>query len=273
MRAAVVATPVLERLRAGPVDGVVRGATARAAYLDLGGFVVALTAPGIPLMPDGVAVDATAVPDGPVRAGPDGIAVGRATLRLEGVRVWDPVLPRAAPGAAPALRARGAAIVAALGPAEATEPGALAAGERGREGLALLRRALAERDAGLGARAAALLIGLGGGLTPEGDDVLTATAAVVGAVAGAAGIAAEERARLVAALVPRDAAARTTALSATLLALAARGCVIEPVHRLLEPAGAGWRDALAILAATGASTGRAYAAAAGSALVLLLGEG
>ncbi len=51
--------------------------------------------------------------------------------------------------------------------------------------------------------------------------------------------------------------------------------MIEPVHRLLDLAGgdAGWRGALATLAATGASTGRAYAEAAGSALVLLLGDG
>jgi hypothetical protein len=270
MRAAVVATPVLERLRAGPVEGVVRGATARAAYLDLDGFVVALTAPGVPLMPDGIAVDVTAVPDGPVRAGPEGIVLGAAALRLDGARVWDPVLPPAAPEDAAALRARGAAILAALGPAGADADG-LAVGERGREGLALLRRSLSGRDAGLATRAAALLVGLGGGLTPEGDDVLTATAAVVRAVADAARLADEERA-LVTALVPADAAARTTALSATLLTLAARGCVIEPVHGLLDPAGEGWRDALAILAATGASTGRAYAAAAASALVLLLGE-
>src|SRR3954468_15143602 len=132
MRAAVVATPVLERLRAGPVDGVVRGATARAAYLDLGGFVVALTAPGIPLMPDGVAVDATAVADGPVRAGPDGIVLGPATLRLDGGRAGDPVLPPTPPEAAADLRERGAAILAALGPADAAAPGGLAAGERGR---------------------------------------------------------------------------------------------------------------------------------------------
>ena len=270
MRAAVVATPVLERLRAGAADGVVRGATARAAYLDLGGFVVALTAPGVPLMPDGIAVDATAVPDGPVRAGPQGIALGSETLRLDAAPVWDPVLPRAAPEDAAVLRPRGAAILASLGPSEAE---GLAAGERGREGLALLRRALAERDADLAERGAALLVGLGGGLTPEGDDVLAATAAVVGAVADAAGLADGERARLVAALVPADAAARTTALSATLLTLAARGGVIEPVHRLLDPAGEGWRDALATLVATGASTGRAYATATGSALVLLLGDG
>ena len=70
----------------------------------------------------------------------------------------------------------------------------------------------------------------------------------------------------VAALVPADAAARTTALSATLLALAAEGRIVEPVHRLLDlDSGTAWRDALRTLAATGASTGRAYAAAVGGA--------
>ncbi len=76
MDAEVVATPVLERLHAGAATGVVRGATERAAYLDLGGFVVALTAPGVPLMPNGIAVPRTAVPDGPVRAAPGRIDAG-----------------------------------------------------------------------------------------------------------------------------------------------------------------------------------------------------
>jgi hypothetical protein len=72
--------------------------------------------------------------------------------------------------------------------------------------------------------------------------------------------------------VPADAAARTTALSATLLALAADGRIVEPVHRLLDlSSDTAWREALQTLAATGASTGRAYAAAAGAALVALAG--
>jgi hypothetical protein len=264
MIATVVATPVIERLSAGEATGVVRGATERAAYLDLGGFVVALTAPGVPLMPNGIAVARTALGDGAVRAGPGRIALAgdAVTWDAGAPPAWEPGLARFGPADAAALRARGAAIAATLGPWE------LGAGERGREGLDALGRALADRDADAAARAAERLLGLGGGLTPEGDDVLTATAAVVAAAGAAFGFAGAERERWLTALVPADTASRTTALSATLLALGAEGRIVEPVHRLLD-LGAGdeaWRDALATLAATGATTGRAYAAAVERAL-------
>src|SRR4051812_3630766 len=143
MRASVVATPVLERLAAGAADGVVRGATERAAYLDLTGFVVALTAPGVPLMPNGVAVARTAVGDGTVHAAPGRIAVAGGEIAWDPAAppAWEPRLPRFAPADAGALRERGAAIAAALG------PWGLDAGERGREGLDALGRALRGRDA------------------------------------------------------------------------------------------------------------------------------
>ena len=300
MVAEVVATPVLERLRAAAGAGVVRGATERAAYLDLGGFVVALTAPGVPLMPNGIAVPRTDVADGAVWAGPDGIVLsGGAVVSWDGAARWDPALRRAAPEDAPVLRARAAAVLGALGvvgaeagaadaapvfaafglsvaearaaPAPAASAPA-AGGERARAGLEHLRRAVADRDAGAAARAADRLLGLGGGLTPEGDDVLAATAAVIASAGDAGGFAAPDRARWLAALVPDDVATRTTALSATLLVLAREARIVEPVHRLLDPAAgdAAWRDALATLAATGASTGRAYAAAAATTLALLL---
>src|SRR4051812_41495453 len=158
MVATVVATPVLERLAAGAVAGVVRGATDRAAYLDLDGFVVALTAPGVPLMPNGIAVARTALGDGAVRAAPGGIAVAgdAGTWDAEAPPGWEPGLPRFGPGDAGALRARGAAIAAALGRSE------LGAGERGREELDALDRALRDRAADNAARAAERLLGLGG---------------------------------------------------------------------------------------------------------------
>jgi hypothetical protein len=101
------------------------------------------------------------------------------------------------------------------------------------------------------------LIGLGSGLTPEGDDVVAATAAVV----AAAGRPDEARA-----LLPANLRARTTALSATLLELAAAGQALEPLHALF---GSRWRDGLDRLHAVGHSTGRAYAAAAAHAAIRL----
>lgn len=268
MRAEVVATPVLERLAAGEAVGVVRGATERAAYLDLGGFVVALTAHGVPLMPNGVAVGRTAVGDGPVGAAPGRIAMAgdEVTWDPAAPPAWEPALPRFGPDAADALRVRGAAIAAALGPWE------LAAGDRGREGLDALRGALRGRDPAQAAHAADRLLGLGGGLTPEGDDVLTATAAVVASAGAAFGFDGGGRERWLAALMAPPAAERTTALSATLLQLGAEGRIVEPVHRLLDLGGGdAWRQALATVVATGASTGRAYAAAVAGTLEALGG--
>ena len=101
------------------------------------------------------------------------------------------------------------------------------------------------------------LLGRGPGLTPEGDDLLGGAAVAVRALGPAAGLAPEAIERLVRALCPADARDRTGALSATLLALAARGAAPEPVHRLLgggDPAAA-----LADLRRLGASTGAAIA--------------
>jgi len=275
MRAEVVATPVLERLAASEARGVVRGATARAAYLDLDGFVVALIAPGVPLMPNGVVVPRTALADGPVRAAPGRIAVGATAITwdAENPPSWEPALAEVAAGDVAVLQARADAIAAALSHGSAAPAGGLIATDRGAEGLRHLTRAVATRDPAAAALAAERLTGLGGGLTPEGDDVLAATAAVVAAAGGAAGFGADDRARWLAALVPGETAQRTTALAATLLRLAARGRVIEPVHRLLDTGrDHAWRDGLATLAATGASTGRAYAAAVASTLALLFVE-
>jgi hypothetical protein len=105
------------------------------------------------------------------------------------------------------------------------------------------------------------LIGRGPGLTPEGDDTVAATAAVV---AVGPWPAAEKAAWLSAALGP-DLRERTTSLSATLLELAAEGQVAEPLQALL----AGRPSALARLLRIGHSTGRAYALAAARALTAI----
>jgi hypothetical protein len=191
-----------------------------------------------------------------VRAEPGRIVVGGAeAVTWSSDAAWEPRLPVVGARRGDAVRERGAAIRAALGGEPAFD--------------AELERTVRDRDVAAAARASGRLIGLGGGLTPEGDDVLAATAAVVVAVADAVGF--EDARGFVAALVPSDAAARTTSLSATLLALASEGRIVEPVHRLLDLDGgeAAWRGALATLVATGASTGRAYAAAVAGTLEAL----
>ena len=274
MIADLVATPVLERLAAGATTGVAHAPGGGAAYVDLPGFVLALTARGVPLMPNGIVVGELPTGGGAATAAPGRVTAGGHELTWDAADPprWDPALSRADPAARAALGRRGHAILAALGVEGAPSiAGGLAvtATGRGADGAHHLRLALADRDADEASLAAERLIGLGGGLTPEGDDVLAATAAVVVAIGDAVGFAPDDRARWLAALVPADAAERTTALSATLLALAAEGRVVEPVHPLVDPGDAHWREALVRLEGAGASTGRAYAVAVGATLRML----
>jgi Protein of unknown function (DUF2877) len=151
--------------------------------------------------------------------------------------VWDPVLPALEPG--PRLAARGRAVLAALGPAGPSGP------------LSPPVAALADWDGALGA-----LLGRGGGLTPEGDDLLAGALAVAAAAGGAPAL-------------PHDLRERTTALSATLLELAAAGCAPRPLHAVLDLGRQDWRAALRELEGLGASSGRAIARGAATAAAAL----
>ena len=67
----------------GPADGVVRGRPRGRPYLDLGGFVIALHRPRVPLMPTAIAVARTAVARRAGRARhPTRIALGRRPCDL-----------------------------------------------------------------------------------------------------------------------------------------------------------------------------------------------
>jgi Protein of unknown function (DUF2877) len=86
----------------------------------------------------------------------------------------------------------------------------------------------------------------------------------------ASGFGGQGRGRFLAALA--TAPGRTTALSATLLALAAEGSLAEPAGRLLDltPAGeTAWPGALSRLERLGHGSGRAYAAGIAAATTLL----
>ncbi len=123
------------------------------------------------------------------------------------------------------------------------------------------------------------LLGRGPGLTPEGDDLVAAVAgalAVLGPAIGSPGPARDTAMDgptwdpVLDALEPIP--GRTSGLSATLLALAARRRLPEPAGRLLDlsPAGeAAWPAALARLDRLGHGSGRAYAAGIGATAILL----
>jgi hypothetical protein len=281
----LVAVPVLERLT-GQVGGRVLGAGATAAWVDLDGFVVAVTTREVPLLPDAVALSAGSgalarpglAPGTPARMVPGRIELGplRITWDPAAPPAWDPTVPVPAAAGPEDVARRGTALREAL----ATAPGAVddrgpplsgLGDPGGAAGLELLFRAVRERDPEPAAAAARELLGRGPGLTPEGDDLLAAVAGTLAVLGPAAGWDGSVLAATLAALVG-PARARTTALSATLLELAARGRLAEPAGRLLDlgPGGeAAWPAALARLERLGHGSGRAYAAGIAAATSLL----
>ncbi len=185
----LVTTPVLERLAGafeaeGPVGGrkgVVLGAGATAAWVDVDGFVVAITTREVPLLPNAIALSAGSGalshpgvgPGTTARLAPGRMALGplQITWNPSAPPTWDPTVPVPTGVAPEALAARGAAILRAIGsrPTPKADPDHLvrelarvgvvtAAESGGAGGLVLLFRAVRERRPGTrcrgGARAA-----------------------------------------------------------------------------------------------------------------------
>ena len=120
-----------------------------------------------------------------------------------------------------------------------------------------------------------MLTGRGGGLTPEGDDLLASTAGVARArsfpdpwiralthLSSPSGATKQAPGTTEVLIAPSGTGARTTKLSASLLRHAAEGRMIGPMLALLDPDEPGWREAVDGLAVLGHSTGRAYLRAA-----------
>ena len=298
----LVATPVLELLDAEG-NGVVLGAGATAAWVDLDGFVVAITTREVPLLPNAVALGGGSgsltrpgvAPGAPARLAPGRLDLGplRVTWDPAAPPAWDPTVQAPPNADRHAVARRGAALLDALG-VRADAPGAAdlvgdlariglptAVDPDGAAGLRLLFQGIWGRDPVPAAGGARGLLGRGPGLTPEGDDLLAAVAGTLAVLGPTTGLHGNDLAALLTAIGMKDskragpptpATSRTTALSATLLALAAAGRLPEPAGRLLDlgPSGeAAWPAALARLERLGHGSGRAYAAGIAAATSLL----
>jgi hypothetical protein len=284
VRAVAVAAPVLEYLAAPTASSwKVVGTAASVAYFARDGFVVAVTAPGVPLMPNGIAVDRVPAHwpsvGSRVRGGRGFLELGDQQVRwsADDPPVWDPS-PSGAPCDRAALQTRARGILRSCGIRPTADPAALtdalaANGVRvtddpdGRRGVIDLLASVGERDPARARSAANALLGRGGGLTPEGDDLLCGVAATV------ARFGADLREAWLASVCPPDAAHRSSNLSVTLLRLAAAGSVTQPADRVLDLDERDWQRSLRQLLGVGSSTGRAYALSIGAAALLIGSRG
>ncbi|WP_245966465.1 DUF2877 domain-containing protein [Sphaerisporangium album] len=169
--------------------------------------------------------------------GDGGIEIGRMTVRVR--RWWDP---------SPALGPVGIDRLEAALPrlAEVCETSPRRPGLDPEGGAALLARGCADGSLMSAITAAEQLMGLGPGLTPSGDDMLSGVLVALRRLGEAAGVGrAVWLADWLAATVAFDARTRTTPISATLLHCAARGeacaeavAVLRGIagHHPLEPA-------------------------------------
>ena len=252
-----VASLALHRLLREPLQaGRVIAVLPDVIYLDFGEYagepqVIALTAPGVICLPNAITLklpgqDGPAPPAGAQEpagpAGREGRTAGREDRAWAGNgrvlacgmdvqvrRWWDP-----SPVVGPLSRGRlehGVASLARVYSAAAYRPGL-----DGHDAPAVLAARCAAGDLASAAEIAESLVGLGPGLTPSGDSMISglllALRLLGGATAG--GTKAVWLADWLGAAVTCYAEQRTTALAATLLHCAARGQAAEEVSAVLR---------------------------------------
>ena len=287
MIAASLATPVAEFLPPDGLDARVLGSSRSAVYVDCG-FVLAITARDVPAMPDGIVLPGSSITRPPPRGSP--ARVSRARIDLTGMSIdlgpardWHPDVPANLDRDAGEVSRRGRGLLRNCRVSPATDVDVLlrslaaTAGlkvisdEGGRAGVASLLAALRFRDRHRAGRAAEALLGRGGGLTPEADDLIGATVAATFAFGAPCRFTGRARAEFADALVPGDLRLRTNSLSATLVELAATGRVVEPVQKIVDLSlpPERWRAHLRRLVTIGHSTGRAWAIGCGVSALLL----
>ena len=292
-----VASLALHRLLREPLQaGRVIAVLPEVIYLDFGGYegepqVIALTAPGVIRLPNAITLklpgqDGPAPPAGaqePARpAGREDRTAGREDrawvgngrvlacgMDVQVRRWWDP-----SPVVGPLSRGRlehGVASLARVYSAAEYRPGL-----DGHNGPAALAARCAAGDLASAVEIAESLVGLGPGLTPSGDSMISglllALRLLGGATAG--GTKAVWLADWLGAAVTCYAEERTTALAATLLHCAARGQAAEEVSAVLrafagqKPVERAARRLLTTGRATGAELTWGLIAGCGAALAL-----
>jgi hypothetical protein len=249
----------LTDLQTGTARGAVLAAFRRSVYIEVAGRVVALTAAPAGRGPLAIVVEgadglgATSAGD-PAEVAAGTLRAGPLTVGLTGAAIWDPALPPAVLSAGESAvtrhrvmgellgRAPSGSVASLVGSARSTDHpihGALLSRlERGLRAIS----AFLSGDADLAHAARAIrtdVAGLGPGLTPSGDDLLTG---IMHAITLWPQIAARAGGLQARAAIMEAARGRTTRLSSAYLEAAGAGLATEPWHRLVRsltgPAGA-----------------------------------
>ncbi|HEY3247241.1 MAG TPA: DUF2877 domain-containing protein [bacterium] len=217
--AASISSTVASFLRQ-PRRGTVLAVFARSCYLDLDESIVAVVAEELlngPLnivLPDPGRSFDQLVARGDVTATPDALFVeGWPAISVREAVPWD---PRIRPWSAGQMRGVVINLETLSGRVMVDAPAESLAQPRFEQVLAALRHALRRRSPGEVASAATGLAGLGGGLTPSGDDVLVGALVALAALPGG-------RSDSLRSAIREGAAGRTTRISEAYLQAAARG--------------------------------------------------
>jgi hypothetical protein len=217
--------------------------------------VVVIAAAGAPRLPNAVAVMGTEELDRHIPGAMTGEAwIGRGTAQAGGLSVrvlrwWDP-----SPVLGPLSRVRLEQGAAAL--QRACAAAGLAPSLVGHDGPAELAACCADGDLAGAVEASDLIVGLGPGLAPGGDNMISGLLLALRLLGGAipGGTRAVWLADWLGAAVTADAAIRTTALGGTLLHCAAHGQAAAEVSAVLH--GLAGQEPLAPAARTLLATGQ-----------------
>ncbi|MEX0766352.1 MAG: DUF2877 domain-containing protein [bacterium] len=231
----------VHELLQAPHNGTLLATFGRSCYLDLSGHIVALVLPDLLDGPLNLVVESDTdfrFANLPVRetvkSSNAGILIGNAVeITVGEAPIWEPQLAQWGRSDLSTVRTSMNFVQKILlGEAPEgsfatylTDPTALSM--RARSGLGLLEQALRRRSPVSAAEAAQQLAGLGGGLTPSGDDVLVGTLLALSVIH-------HEDLRELRNAIIAEVRGRTTRISETYLEAAARGEAGEAWHRLIR---------------------------------------